>query len=57
MKVTLENKTWENGTWFLTVLVEDGSGTRSGPQNIEGPEGMTDAALKAAVAALYAPTE
>lgn len=57
MKVTIESKTWAEGVWSLIVLVEDTSATRSGPQNIEGPAGMTEAALEAAVAALYAPAE
>lgn len=51
---TLESAHHENGTWHLRTVVITHNGTRSGTHSIEGGVNMTDAAIKAAVLALYA---
>lgn len=56
---TIESATHENGIWHLraSVVTLDNKGkviaTRSGTNQIEGDVDMTDAALSAAVLALY----
>ena len=56
---TIESAHHENGIWYLrtSVTTKNAEGEviadRSGTNQIEGPANMTDAALKAAVLALY----
>jgi hypothetical protein len=42
------------GLWDVNAVFTDEGGTRSGPHRVEAPEAADDAALAAAVAALYA---
>jgi hypothetical protein len=51
---TLETAHHEDGIWHLRTVVITPQGTRSGTHSIEGDVDMTDAALSAAVLALYA---
>lgn len=43
-----------NGLWDVNAAYADGNGARSGSHRVEAPEDADDAALAAAVAALYA---
>ena len=50
---TIETASYQEGVWHVYANISTPQGARSGPHQIEGDPEMTDAALKAAVLALY----
>lgn len=49
----IEAAYYQDGIWYVRATISTPQGTRSGPHQIEGDVDMTDAAIKAAVLALY----
>lgn len=50
--IDIKSKTYD-GVWYVECSIELPSGSRSGVETVELPEGATDAELKAAVLAKY----
>lgn len=49
----IETAFHQDGIWYVRATIVTPQGTRSGPHQVEGDVDMTDAALFAAVLALY----
>lgn len=49
----IETAFHQDQIWYVRATIITPQGTRSGPHQIEGSADMTDAALSAAVLALY----
>lgn len=52
--VTIISKNYVEGGWYVECRVETDSGSRSGTEYVNLPEGATDEELKEAVLASYA---
>jgi hypothetical protein len=51
--VTIHNKTFVDGVWYVECVVELASGTRSGTESVSAPEDATEQDLSEAILLAY----